>query len=149
MTTRKERHTHGGMFIVDSARNYVTNAGWTDRMGIGPPLVKQLLAYIDDDLPEIETGVPQIIPDFTPIPFQLTDEDIRCLFRQTFHTYITQEDGTSGPGLHRLLERLRAHVGPDRYAAFVAPSPPREWRGPGARVVPPHTPHNSPAGRVV
>jgi hypothetical protein len=58
--------------------------------------------------------------------FVLSELEMRALVRQTFYLHITHE-GTSGPTLHALLDRIRQYVGPAKMAAFVA-EPPRRKR---------------------
>lgn len=64
-------------------------------------------------------------------PFLLSQEEMRAVVRQTYHQHIPHE-GTSGPVLHALLDRIRAHVGKATYDAFVAETP----RGPQGEACP-------------
>jgi hypothetical protein len=53
-----------------------------------------------------------------PNDFILTEEDMRGLLRETFRHHISHE-GDSGPALHRLLGRIRAHLPPAKYHQFL------------------------------
>lgn len=51
-------------------------------------------------------------------PFILSEKEQCAILRQLFSNPISR-DGTSGPIVHELLDRLKVYLGPETYAEFV------------------------------